>query len=317
MLDDARAPLMIARDADQSQQRLMYEQAMELARALQPGRDFELEAGELRLTDAAAGLLDRLVTPLGGLWAARERREQLVALALHVLHVMQRDVDYSVQRDMIVLPERAREDAEGAAADDGVLLMLLEVKEGCRTSQRREVVARLAVPAFLSRYLHLGGICADARRVEGELWRFYGLRTALAGRRAAIPVARATVFAATADKYAALVRRAHATAPQVMLIALRTPAAAQALEKALVASGLAAATARGRGRGARPPGARGARPAWRRGARAIPRAGPSRVGPTRRRCSSSWRSCTMPSATSPPGGGIGCVERRERAGARG
>ena len=247
MLDDVRAPLMIARDADQSQQRLMYEQAMELARALQPGRDFELEAGELRLTEAAAGLLDRLVTPLGGLWAARERREQLVALALHVLHVMQRDVDYSVQRDMIVLPERPREDAEGAAAEDAVLLMLLEVKEGCRTSQRREVVARLTVPAFLSRYLHLGGICADARRLEGELWRFYGVRTARAGRRAAIPVARATVFAATAGKHAALVQRAQATAPQAMLIALRTPAAAQAMEKALAASGIAAATARGRG----------------------------------------------------------------------
>jgi len=247
MLDDVRAPLVIARDADQSQQRLMYEQAMELARALQLGRDFELEAGELRLTEAAAGLLDRLVTPLGGLWAARERREQLVALALRVLHVMQRDVDYGVQRDMIVLPERAREDAEGAAAEDAVLLMLLEVKEGCRTSQRREVVARLTVPAFLSRYLHLGGICADACRVEGELWRFYGVRTARAGPRAAIPVARATVFAATADKHAALVQRAHATAPQATLIALRTPAAAQAIEKALVASGIAAATARGRG----------------------------------------------------------------------
>jgi len=247
MLDDVRAPLVIARDADQSQQRLMYEQAMELARALQLGRDFELEAGELRLTEAAAGLLDRLVTPLGGLWAARERREELVALALHVLHVMQRDVDYSVQRDMIVLPERAREDAEGAAAEDAVLLMLLEVKEGCRTSQRREVVARLTVPAFLSRYLHLGGICADARRLEGELWRFYGVRTARAGPRAAIPVARATVFAATADKHAALVQRARATAPQATLIALRTPAAAQAIEKALVASGIAAATARGRG----------------------------------------------------------------------
>ena len=247
MVDDVRAPLMIAREADQSQERLMYEQAMELARALQLGRDFELEANELRLTEAAAGLLDRLVTPLGGLWAARERREQLVAFALHVLHVMQRDVDYSVQRDMIVMPERPREDAEGAAADDAVLLMLLEVKEGCRTSQRREVVARLAVPAFLSRYLHLGGICADARRLEGELWRVYGLRTARAGSRAAIPAARATVFVATADKHAALVRRAHATAPQAMLIALRTPAAAQAIEKALVASGIAAATARGRG----------------------------------------------------------------------
>jgi preprotein translocase subunit SecA len=246
MLDDARAPLVIAREADQSQERLMYEQAMELARALQAGRDFSLDEGELRLTESAAALLDRLVTPLGGLWAARERREELVGLALHALHVLQRDVDYRVERDAVVLPERPREEAEAAAAEDAVLQMLLEVKEGCRTSQRREVVARLTIPGFLARYLHLGGVCADARGLEGELWRFYGLRTARAGRRAAGPSPRAAVFASSAGRHAALVERARAAAPQALLIAVRTPNEAQAIERALAAAGIAAATARGR-----------------------------------------------------------------------
>lgn len=247
MIDDARAPLAIAREADQSQERLMYEQAMELARALQPERDFSVEDGELRLTESAAALLGRLVTPLGGLWAARERREELVGLALHALHVLQRDVDYRVERDAVLLPERPREEAESTAAEDAVLLMLLEVKEGCRTSQRREVVARLGVPSFLARYLHLGGVCADARGLEGELWGFYRLHTARAGRLAPTPAPLAVVFRSVADKHAALVERAHAVAPQALLIAVRTPAEAQGLEKALAAAGIAAATARGRG----------------------------------------------------------------------
>jgi hypothetical protein len=90
-------------------------------------------------------------------------------------------------------------------------------------------------------------VCADARGVEGELWRLYRLPTAAAGRRAATPAPRATVLAARAAKHAALVERAHAAGAQALLIAVRTPAEAQAIEAALAASGISVATARGRG----------------------------------------------------------------------
>lgn len=249
MLDDARAPLTIAREADRSQERLMYEQAMELARALKPGTDFQVDDDGLQLTDAAAALLGRLVTPLGGLWAARERREELVRLALEALYVLERDADYRVEQGRVVLPERPREEAEAAAARDAVLQILLEVKEGCRTSSRREVVARISVPAFLSRYLHLGGVCADARGVEREFWALYGLKTALAGARAAQPQLRARVFAAAADKHAALLAavRSESAAGHAVLIAVRSPGEAQAVERALAEAGIGAGTVRGRG----------------------------------------------------------------------
>jgi preprotein translocase subunit SecA len=220
----------------------MYEQAMELARSFTPGTDFTVDEVEgVRLAEGAAGLLGRLVTPLGGVWAARERREQLVALALEALHLRQPEVDYRVADGRILMPEKPAERAEEEAARDAVLQALLEVKEGCRSSARREVLARTSVPAFLGRYLHLGGACSDARGLERELWTLYQLKCAHArggGRRAREVPAR--VFATRAAKHAVIAEAAREAqaAGETALVAVRTPAEAQAIAAELGGAGI-------------------------------------------------------------------------------
>jgi preprotein translocase subunit SecA len=206
LIDDALAPLAITAPADASRERLAYDQALELARALEPGKDFALEADGIRLDPAAAALLERLVAPLGGLWAIREQRENLVLLALEVLHLMQAGDDYQVANGQIVLPPSEGE----PAAEDEQLKHLLEIKEGCRFSARRDVVARMSVPRFLRRYLHVAGVCADARGHERELWEFYGLKVAAAGRRAAAVGAAVRIFATAQAKHAALAQQVRA-----------------------------------------------------------------------------------------------------------
>jgi preprotein translocase subunit SecA len=238
MLDEVRGPLVIAREVEPVQERLMYEQAMELARSFTPEVDFTFGDEGVRLAEGAAGLLGRLVTPLGGVWAARERREQLVCLALEALHLLEQGVDYRVADGRVLMPDKLPEQDEEDAARDAVLQSLLEVKEGCRTSGRREVLARMSVPGFLSRYLHLGGACANARRLEREFWKLYRLKCAharLATRNTATPV-RSRVFVSRAAKHAALAeaaREAQSTG-HLPLIAVRTPAEAQALRAVLV-----------------------------------------------------------------------------------
>ena len=231
MLDDARAPLVIAREAGASGERLVYEQAMELARALRPGADFSVDEAGATLEEDASGLLERLVTPLGGVWAAREAREGLVRLALEALHVLERDQDYRVERGRVLLPARPPEEAEAAAAGDEMRKAMLEVKEGCRSGERREVVARLTVPEFLGRYVHLGGLCADARGLEGDFWALYRAKTASAGALPPATRTRARVFASAAAKQAAL-----ASAPPGALIIVRTEKEGQALAGALASA---------------------------------------------------------------------------------
>jgi preprotein translocase subunit SecA len=231
MLDDSRVPLVISADADQASQRLVHEQALELSRALAEGADFALGNDGAELTLAGAERLSRLVLPLGGAWLARQRSEQLVGAALDAVHVLQRDRDYRVVQGRLVIPE-----PEGAPPEeeeqDPLLRGMLEVKEGCKLSGARDVLARLSVARFFGRYLHLAGVCADARGLERDFWAMYSLKTQRCGppQAPAIPC-RARVFLATEARRAALVEAARTLVAQgkPVLLALRTHDEAQAL----------------------------------------------------------------------------------------
>ena len=231
MLDDALAPAAIATEVDQSRERLLYEQALELARALKRDADFTVDQEGIRLTEPAARLLERLVTPLGGIWSARQRREELVGLALEALHLLERDVDYRVANGRVQFPER-RKDGEDAADADQEVQKLVEVKEGCRLGARRELLARLPMPRFFARYRHLAGACADARALESEFWDLYSLKTWLAGERFTAPPPALRVFTSSEARNAALVEllRSHAAAGRAVVLATRSAREAQALQ---------------------------------------------------------------------------------------
>ena len=225
MLDDAQAPVVIAAQADQSRERLMYEQALELARALAPETDYTVEEGSIRLTEPAARLLERLVAPLGGIWSARSRREELITWALEALHFVERDADYRVENGRVVFPPPA-EGTQEPGPDELELRKLVEVKEGCRLSSRPEVLARMSVPRFFGRYARVAGACADARGLEHDFWSLYALRTARAGERPAGLTPACRVFLTAAAKRAAVVEHVRAGAA---VIAVRSRAEAQAL----------------------------------------------------------------------------------------
>ena len=208
LLDDAHLPLVIASDAEQPRVRLVYEQALELARALSRGADFTLDDDGARLTETGMQRIGRLVGPLGGIWAARQRREDLVALALDALHLRERGVDYRVELDRVVLAKPEGDGAGEPSEGEVTLQRLIEVKEGCRLGVRPDVRARLSAPRFFRRYLHLAGACADARGSEGEFWALYGMKTTLAGASPGPIVCRPRIFATVAAKRLAVVDRA-------------------------------------------------------------------------------------------------------------
>ena len=236
LLDDAQAPLVISAPSDHARERLVYEQALELARTLEPETDYSSAEGEIHLTTSASRRLERLVSPLGGLWSARGRREELVGWALEALHFLKRGVDYRVENDRVVFPP-VQPGAEEPGPDELEVRKLVEVKEGCRLSARADVLARLSVPAFLSRYRTLAGVCADARGLEPEFWRLYALKTSRAGPAAAPLVSPPRLFLTSAAKRAALVESARAGG---VTFAVRSRGAAQVLAEMLKSAELEA-----------------------------------------------------------------------------
>jgi preprotein translocase subunit SecA len=244
LIDDSRTPMVISAEGGASSpDRLLYEQALELAAALEAPADFTLADGAAKLQGRGAQRLAQLSSLLGGAWAARQAREALVASALTALHALQRGRDYEVAQDALQFPSAGgpRE------APPHALLRLLELKEGLPFGGRREILARLSVPSFFRRYLRLGGTCADAGRLEKDFWVLYGLRCARAGWRPAPRAIEVRVFVTSAARRAALVAaaREQGARGRAVLIALRSVKEGEALADALREAGVAFALMQG------------------------------------------------------------------------
>jgi len=249
LLDDAHVPLAITVESDQTAERLLYEQALELARALEEPRDYQWLDEGARLSEEGAERASRIVGPVGGVWAARQRREDLIVLALDALYRLQKGPDYRVEQGRLTLVRTDEDKAAEPAEIDPNLQHLLEVKEGCRLSGRRDVLIRLSVPRFFHRYLRRSGICADARGVEREIWALYSLKTVRIGTLPARLAQSCRVFAAANTKREAVAARVQEgfAAGDAILIAMRTPAEAQALATVLENAGLQVPVIRGAG----------------------------------------------------------------------
>ena len=130
----------------------------------------------IRLTARGERQIVRLVAGLSGLWAIRRAREELVQHALAALHLFQRDVQYIVADGKVqivdeytgrVMPDRSWERG---------IHQLIEAKEYCAISERRQTLAQITYQRFFRRYLHLCGMTGTAIEPAGELRAVYGLR---------------------------------------------------------------------------------------------------------------------------------------------
>lgn len=245
LIDDARVPLMISAESDHSQERLLYEQAIELARALEEEAEFFSDEEGVKLTATGSGRLARLTQPLGGLWSAQHRREDLICEALTALHYVARDRDYQIVGGRVVFPAPDPEQEGDAAPVDAMLQRLIEVKEGLKLAGKRDILGRVSVPRFFQRYLNLCGVCADAGGLEGEFWAMYRLKAERAGRPVRPLQFGARVFATGEHMQRALERAIGEATGQPLVVAFRTPAAAKAAMAALAAAELRPGLLRG------------------------------------------------------------------------
>jgi preprotein translocase subunit SecA len=178
-----------------------------------------------------------LAAPQGGLWSGRRRREELVRQALTALHLMERDKHYLVRDGRVqIIDEFTGRILADRAWEQG-LHQLVEVKEHCELTSRREPLARISYQRFFRRYVRLAGMTGTASEVAGELWSIYRLpvvrvptnrplhRHGLAPR----------IFETADEKWAAIVTRiadVH-TQGRPILVGTRSVAASEHLSRLL------------------------------------------------------------------------------------
>ena len=177
LVDEARTPLILSAEADHSQRETLYAQALELARRL--GED-AYRLGETGVEITARGLdrLEELGEGMHGVWRGPRRREQLVRQALSALHAFQRDRHYLVRDGKVVIIDENTGRLMPDRSWEQGLHQLIELKEGCEVTGRRETLARISYQRFFRRYVHLSGMTGTASEVANELWAVYRLRVA-------------------------------------------------------------------------------------------------------------------------------------------
>jgi preprotein translocase subunit SecA len=245
LIDEARTPLILSRDASSEAETRLYQVAVTTARGLAAGRDYLLQADEHRivLTGAGVARIESETAEHGGPWRSRVHREELVAQALTALHLMRRDQEYLVRDGKVqIIDEYTGRVMADRFWSDG-LHQMVELKEDVPLSGKRVTLARMTYQRFFRRYRRLAGMTGTAAEVAGEMWRVYRLAVARipTNRPSRRRVRRDRVVWSVAAKWRRITREAGRLAARgvPVLIGTRSVAASQDMSAHLAAGGIA------------------------------------------------------------------------------
>lgn len=175
LVDEAVTPLIISGSAPNAEQVDAYQHAARVAEQLEQGADYSVNHRwrESKLTEAGKSKCERLTADLGGVWAGRRRREELVTIALTAKELFLRDQRYVVKDDKIVIVD----ESTGRLMPDRTwragIHQAVEAKEGLEVQPPKQTLARLSFQKFFRLYGKLSGMTGTAWEARRELWQTY------------------------------------------------------------------------------------------------------------------------------------------------
>jgi preprotein translocase subunit SecA len=171
LIDEAKVPLIISDERKDPEERARLWQSLDLGRQLELDTHFTIHrTGRfVRLTQAGKDALAERAMQYGKSWLNRQHREELVALGLTALHIMQCDKDYLVRDDKIhIIDPITGRIAEGRIWSRG-LHGLIALKEGITLPPNSETLASITFSRFFDRYHHLCGLSGTIKESTSEL----------------------------------------------------------------------------------------------------------------------------------------------------
>ena len=244
LIDEAVTPLIISADSPNPEQQEAYQQAAAIARDLVPRQHYRVnrQHRETSLTSRGRARVDELTEELGGIWAGRRRRYELVTQALTVKELFLRDQHYVVRDGKIVIVDeftgRLMPDRTWRAG----VHQAAEAKEGLEIQPPKQTLARISFQRFFRLYKRLGGMTGTAWENRGELWQTYRLPVVRipTHRRCIRRMHRPRLYRTAEARWAAVVeevQRVHAGGRSI-LIGTRSVEASEQLSRRLTEAGL-------------------------------------------------------------------------------
>ena len=176
-IDEARTPLILSSSRGGAEEKQQCEQALALAQELLVNEDYRIDLAErsIALKPLGQDKLADMTAELSGIWTSIRGREELVKQALTALILFRRDQHYVVNEGKVQIVDESTGRVMPDRSWERGLHQLIEVKEGCEPTQRRETLARLTYQRLFRRYIRLAGMTGTGREVAREVRRVYGL----------------------------------------------------------------------------------------------------------------------------------------------
>ncbi|QOZ52189.1 prepilin peptidase [Bradyrhizobium sp. CCBAU 53338] len=176
-IDEARTPLILSSSTGAAEERLQCEQGLQFARSLVAGEHYEIDLAErsLALTKEGCREIGRLAEELHGVWSSVRAREELVTQALSAMMLFNRDQHYVVMDGKVQIVDESTGRVMPDRSWERGLHQLIEIKEDCELTDRRETLARITYQRLFRRYIRLSGMTGTAREVAREIKSVYGL----------------------------------------------------------------------------------------------------------------------------------------------
>jgi preprotein translocase subunit SecA len=177
LIDEARTPLIISGEADGSTEHDVYREAFNAASELLPEKHFRVDVKHhlVELNGAGKAHIESFAWTKARGWTTARQRDELVRQALVALNLFHRDKQYLVHEGKVqIIDEYTGRTMPDRSWEQG-LHQLIEIKENCEMTSRKETRARMSYQRFFRRYLRLAGMTGTANEVAGELWTTYGL----------------------------------------------------------------------------------------------------------------------------------------------
>jgi preprotein translocase subunit SecA len=244
LVDEARTPLIISGTDDASADEQLYGAVLEICRQLDTGSDYVLEAADkaVRLTERGRERVAEMAAALPAAWRSARAREELAQQGLAALHLYHLDRHYLVREGKVQIVDEYTGRVLADRSWERGLHQLVEAKEACKVSGRRNTLARITYQRLFRRYLRVCGMTGTAAEVAPELEAVYGLR--VAAIRTNRPVRRRScgtqLFATRGQKWAAVAASIATVraAGRPVLVGTRSVAASEELSAALTGGGL-------------------------------------------------------------------------------
>lgn len=244
LIDEARTPLIISRETRNNVLEQYYRQAMQIARDLETGVDYDLiDLGKAaRLNDLGKRKIEELSSSIGGLWRGKLRREEIVTRALSAIYGFQRDVDYLIRDDKIMIIDENTGRVMPDRSWELGLQQLMEIKEGVPISPEKETMGKISFQLFFRRYLNFSGMTGTCKEVALEMGEVYGLpvvriQPRLKNKRVYLP---SRMFVTAEQRWLAVVDsvQARLAKGQAVLVGTRSVKASETLSEHFLTAGV-------------------------------------------------------------------------------